>query len=155
MRLIALIASIVVCGLSACHPTVELPIKRATVPACDSNSGIVETVRYLAAQNDVEFYYGIHDDPESRFVVFRLVGQGFEISINMFYQDVLEVRIYTKSTDTAVRKRALATFDKIVAAMITDPSLTCPKAGGTQPVQATGQPQPWLSGVSVPSALGR
>lgn len=135
MRLIALIASIFVCGLGACHPTtVELPIKRATIPACDSNSGIVETVRYLASQNALEFSYGTHDDPKSRFVVFRLVGQGFEISINMFYQDVLEVRVYTKSTDTNVRERAMATYEKIVAAMISDPSLTCPKADGTLPV---------------------
>ncbi len=99
--------------LAACKSEVTLPIERSFVNIDKKKEETVCIVRTIAKLQDLSFHFGTSDQSFGSMNTFRLIGDGYEITmVNPESATKYELRAYNKSGDAAVDVIARSQFEK-------------------------------------------
>ena len=87
-----------ICVLMACQAKITQPINRQLVRIAGTSSEIVCKVRQIARDEKLSFHYGTADKSIGTMNTFRLIGEGYEITmVNDLQLEEYDLRLYANS----------------------------------------------------------
>ena len=114
-----------VLALAACEPTTNLPLRGEVINLPLSVEQLVCHVRQVSASQGLSFHYGTSDQSFGKMATFRLIGDGYEITlVNAEKPFEYDLRVYDASSETADNRPVLA-YSRFKRALLEPPSGEC------------------------------
>lgn len=111
---------------NACSSSQTTPALRETISLCGGTDSVTNEIREISKKSSLSFHYGTHNTEWGKQATFRLIGNGFEISIfNAFSESDYEIRALEVNSNEVDRAKMIEVYTNIKSSLKSNDNLIC------------------------------